>query len=97
MTYCNSLLSSASPLLPHPTTAPHVPQPLLNKCAYSGAVLLERVEGMVSLGAWVSLGVHVTQWHGRLILAVLDISMRVTLHAVSPGTLEVSDAPLLYL
>ncbi|XP_050727917.1 uncharacterized protein LOC127004358 isoform X2 [Eriocheir sinensis] len=58
-----------------------------------GAVLLERVEGMVSLGAWVSLGVHVTQWHGRLILAVLDTSMRVTLHAVSPGTLEVASSP----
>lgn len=58
---------------------------------YSGAVLLERVEDMVSLGMRVSLGVRVTQWHGRLIVAVLDTSVNVTLHAVSPGTLEVSD------
>lgn len=58
-----------------------------------GAVLLQRVEGLLSLGTRESLGVHVTQWHDRLILAVLDTGGNVTLYAVAPGTLEVSDKP----
>lgn len=64
--------------------------------SYSDAVVLERVEGVLSLGTWGSLSVHTTEWHGRLILAVLDTSMSVTLHAVSPGTLEVSDTVTLF-
>lgn len=59
-------------------------------------MLLERVQGMVSLVQGVSLGVHMTEWHDRLIVAVRHANMSVTLHAVSPGTLEVSHALLPY-
>lgn len=51
---------------------------------------------MVSLVQGVSLGVHMTEWHDRLIVAVRHANMSVTLHAVSPGTLEVSHALLPY-
>lgn len=58
----------------------------------TGVMLLERVEGLVSLGARALLGVHMTEWHGRLIVAAIDVSKIVILYAITPLTYKVGSA-----
>lgn len=50
--------------------------------------LVHDVKGMVFLGVRTAQKIYMTQWHGRLILAVIE-SSSVSLHALEPGTHKV--------
>lgn len=47
--------------------------------------IVDRVEELVSLGVRGAQRIYMTQWRGRLILAVIETS-GVSLHAVEPRT-----------
>lgn len=51
--------------------------------------VLDEVETLLSLEAQPTFGVHMTQWHGRLIIAAMNIRKSITLYAVSPGIYKV--------
>ena len=57
----------------------------------TGVEVVHRVEELVSLGLRSAQSIHMTQWRGRLILAVIEAS-GVSLHAVKPQTHQVVPA-----
>ncbi|XP_063865670.1 uncharacterized protein LOC135103410 isoform X1 [Scylla paramamosain] len=70
----------------HPVHHPLIRDPF-------GVAMLDEVETLLSLEAHPTLGVHMTQWHGRLIIAAMDMRKRVTLFAVTPRTYKVESTP----
>ena len=55
----------------------------------AGVAVLDEVETVLSLEAEPTLGVYMTKWHGRLIIAAMGMRKTVTLYAVTPRTYKV--------
>ncbi|XP_045104115.1 uncharacterized protein LOC123499741 isoform X2 [Portunus trituberculatus] len=70
----------------HPVHHPFIRDPF-------GVAMLDEVDTLLSLETEPTLGVYMTQWHGRLIVAGMGVRKIVTLYAVTQRPYKVESTP----